>query len=120
MKRKPKNRLKKYLFNKGSYLFEILAIFLIIVIVITIIESFGLTYKPKIEIDAYQNKSEISPNLYGYSTDGNFEYDSKLAETVKSDGIQSFRIVDGYNPGSRMLVKVENGVYTVLAADNEK
>ncbi|NQU99416.1 MAG: VCBS repeat-containing protein [Parcubacteria group bacterium] len=118
MKRKPKNRLKKYLFNKGSYLFEILAILLIIVIVVTLIESFGLTYKPKIEIDAYQNKSEISPDLYGYSNGSDFIYNSDLSDAVKNDGAKSLRIIDEFDPGTRMLVKIEDGIYTVLAADN--
>lgn len=117
MLRKPKNRLKRYLFNKGSYLFEILALILITAIIITIIESVGITYKPKIEIDAYHNKSEISPHLYGYSTGSDFEYSAQLAQAVKEDGIQSLRIIDEYDPGNRMLVKVENGVYKVLAAD---
>ena len=94
MKRKPKNRLKKYLFNKGSYLFEILAILLIVAIVITIIETTGLTYKPKIEIDAYQNEREISPHLYGYSSGSDFEYSSELSQAVKEDGLKSFRIIE--------------------------
>lgn len=118
MLRKPKNRLKKYLFNKGSYLFEILAIILIMAIVITLVESFGLTYKPKIEIDAYQNKKEISPDLYGYSSGSDFEYSEGLSKAVKKDGLKSFRIVDGYDPGARILVKVEDGVYKVLASDD--
>ncbi len=118
MKRKPKNRLKKYFFNKGSYLFEILAIFLVVIIIITIIESFGLTYNPTIEIDAYNNKSKISPDLYGYSSGSDFEYSPELAQAVKEDGLKSFRVIEGYDPGARMLVRVDDGVYTVLASDD--
>lgn len=121
MKRRIKNklrRLKKYLFNKGSYVFEALAIIFIVIIVITLIETIGITYKPKIEIDAYQNKGEISPHLYGYSSGSDFEYSSQLSQAVKADGIESFRIVDEYDPGARMLVKVEDGTYTVLASDD--
>jgi hypothetical protein len=122
MKKIPERRLKykfpNYLFKKALILFRGLSILLILVLVLTIIDSVGLTYRPKINIDAYNAKKAISPSLYGYSIGSEFRYDPNLLSAAKSSGAQSFRIVDGYDPGARMLVKIENGVFRVLASDN--
>lgn len=122
MKKIPQRRLKykfpNYLFKKVLILFRGLSILLIIILVLTIIDSIGLTYRPKINIDAYHAKKEISPSLYGYSIGSEFRYDPNLLSAVKSSGAKSMRIVAGYDPGARMLVKIENGVFHVLASDN--
>ena len=117
--RKDKYRFPQYFLNKELPIFlKVIAILLIFAVILFIIDTIGLTYKPSINVDAYNVQHNISPNLYGYSIDSNFTYDKKLVDAVKKYGAQSMRVLDEYEPGARMLLRSTNGASRVLAADN--
>ncbi len=117
--RKDKFRFPQYFLNKEFPIFiKVVAILIILAIILFIIDTIGLTYKPQIEIDAYTVKHDIDPNLYGYSIDSNFTYNQNLVGAINQYGAQSMRIMDEYEPGARMLLKINNGASYVLAADN--
>lgn len=114
-----KYRFPNYFLGKEvPFFIKGLALFLVLIIILFIVDTMGVTYKPTVNVDAYSVQNNISPDLYGYSIDSNFKYDKSLLNTVKQNGAQSLRVMDDYEPGARMLVKVENGAYKVLASDN--
>lgn len=117
--RKDKYRFPQYFLNKEVPVFiKVIAILLILAVILFIIDTIGLTYKPKINVDAYNVQHSISPDLYGYSIDSNFTYDKNLVDAVNQYGAQSMRVLDEYDPGARMLLKVQDGSTKVMAADN--
>lgn len=117
--RKDKYRFPQYFLNKEVPIFiKVIAILIVLAVILFIIDSIGLTYQPKIEVNAYNVSHNISDDLYGYSIDSNFTYDKNLVDAVKKYGAQSMRIMDEYDPGARMLLKTNNGASKVLAADN--
>jgi hypothetical protein len=114
-----KYRFPDYFLGKEvPFAIKVIAFLLVVIIVLLIIDTMGVTYKPKITIDAYTVRNSISPDLYGYSIDSNFKYEAGLLAAVKQYGAQSLRVMDEYEPGARMLVRAENGAYRVLASDN--
>lgn len=114
-----KYRFPDYFLGKEIPLFvKGIAFLLVITIILFIIDTIGVTYKPTVSVDAYNSQHNISPDLYGYSTSSNFKYDDSLVAATKNKA-QSLRVMDEYEPGARMLVKVEDGAYKVLAADNK-
>ena len=112
------NKFPNYLFPAAGKVLKGLAFVLVIVIVITIMDSIGQSFYPKITVDAYNATGRISPNLYGYSVSSEFKYDASLVEKAREDQVESFRLTAPFDAGKRMLVKVDNGVYSVLESDN--
>ena len=114
-----KSRFPNYFLSKEIPFFvKGVALLLVIAIILFIIDTIGVTYKPTVNVDAYNSQHNISPDLYGYSASSSFKYDDSLVAATKNKA-QSLRVMDEYEPGARMLVKVEDGAYKVLAADNK-
>ncbi|MFH2104990.1 MAG: FG-GAP-like repeat-containing protein [Parcubacteria group bacterium] len=114
-----KRRFPDYFLGKEVPLFvKGVAFLLVIVVVLFIIDTIGVTYKPTVNVDAYNTQHNISPDLYGYSVGSSFKYDDSFVSATKNNA-QSLRVMDEYEPGARMLVKVEDGAYKVLASDNK-
>jgi len=111
-------RFPNYFLGKEIPLFiKGVAFLLIIAIILFIIDTVGVTYKPTIKVDAYNTNHSIPSTLYGYSTSSTFKYDDTLVATTKGNA-QTLRVLDEYEPGARMLVKMEDGAFKVMAADN--
>ena len=113
-----KTPIPYYLLDKLRPALRILIILLLLTTLIVITDTIGVTFNPTITIDAAKKTGDISPYLYGYSSDSDFAYNTNLVNAVNEYGAESFRIFDSYEPGTRMLVKVVGGKYSVLAFDD--
>ncbi|MEW6407321.1 MAG: FG-GAP-like repeat-containing protein [Patescibacteria group bacterium] len=107
-----------YLLKKLPFFLKGLTLLFIIGVAATSVDTPGITFAPKITVDAWTVQNEISPNLFGYSTSSEFKYDTNLVKAVKQTKAESIRITDGFDPGARMLVSVRDGDFKILAADN--
>ncbi len=107
-----------YLLKKLSFFLKGLTLLFIIGIAATSVDTPGITFAPKITIDAWTVQNEISPYLFGYSTSSEFKYDTNLVKVIRQTKAESIRITDGFDPGARMLVSVRDGDFKILAADD--
>lgn len=107
-----------YLLKKLPFFLKGLTLLFIISIAATSVDTPGITFAPKITVDAWTVQNEISPNLFGYSTSSEFKYDANLIKAVKQTKAESIRITDGFDPGARMLLSVRDGDFKILAADD--
>lgn len=111
-------KVPNYIFIFATNALKIGAFVAVALIILTITESVGQTFHPKIEVDAYTAAGKINENLYGYSVSSEFQYDANLVNTLNEYPVDSLRLTVPKNAGKRFLAKVDNGVYSILASDN--
>lgn len=114
-------KLKKfpyYLLPSFLKLLKAGAAVVVLVILLTIVDSIGQTFSPKITVDAFNADGRISSDLYGYSLGSDFKTDEKLNSALRSYPVDSIRLTAPFSPGKRFITKIDNGVNTILASDN--
>ena len=117
-KRRRKYKFPNYILQKIKPATRVLAVFLLAGLVLSMGDSAGDNFRPKIVVDAYKAKSKISKNLYGYSIDSEFEYDDKLLAAAKENGVRTVKMIQGIDSGKRFLAKVSHGDYKIMASDD--
>ncbi len=116
--RRRKSKFPYYILGKIRPTARVLAIFLLGGLVLSMGDSAGVNFNPKIIVDAYKAKNKVSKNIYGYSIDSEFEYDDRLLTAAKENGARTVKIIQGVDSPARFLAKVEHGDYKMLASDN--